>query len=561
LLSWCLAVAVASAIDVEAVVSEELARAMATLAARERSPHHISVTVSDVERLDLSARDGVLAVDERSVSRWLDVDVRVGTPALDSTHPLRGLSAYAADAREPLRVAYAGPGEELALRHALWRELDRGYRTAEERIVLLEANRTVRIEEENPAPDFEPREAVVDRQAVPALVVDREAWQPLLREVSALLDRGPEVYSSEVRLQATRESRTQVDTEGTRLVHGRLHARLGMEATAVADDGERVTLFRAVDVHDPASLPEAQVVLAEAASLVRELESLRTAPRVGSYTGPVILTGRAAAVFFHEVMGHRVEGHRQKQDDEGKTFLDHLGKPVLPAWIDVYDDPGLVRYGEIDLNGHYRYDDEGVPGQRAELVDDGIFRGFLMSRSPLQAFPHSNGHGRRSPGNVSQARMGNTIVEASRTVSSARLEAMLREELRKQQLPFGYVVEEIDGGFTMTGRVMPNAFNVRASVTRRVWADGRPDELVRGIDLVGTPLVAFRSILAADDRPEVFNGTCGAESGWVPVSAVAPAMLFSRLEFQLKEKSSQRPPLLPRPSRQDATTDLGEVSR
>jgi chemotaxis protein histidine kinase CheA len=89
--------------------------------------------------------------------------------------------------------------------------------------------------------------------------------------------------------------------------------------------------------------------------------------------------------------------------------------------------------------------------------------------------------------------------------------------------------------------------DVRASTTWRVYADGRPDELVRGIDLVGTPLVAFDNLIAAGDDPMVFNGTCGAESGWVPVSAVAPSILFRRLEFQLKEKGQDRPPLLAKP--------------
>ena len=114
-------------------------------------------------------------------------------------------------------------------------------------------------------------------------------------------------------------------------------------------------------------------------------------------------------------------------------------------------------------------------------------------------------------------------------------------------LTLGEIVEDIAGGFALTGRMMPNAFNIRAVASWRIYADGRPDELVRGIDLVGTPFVAFSNLIAAGDTPEVFNGTCGAESGWVPVSAVAPPLLFERLEFQLKEKGQDRPPLLDKP--------------
>ena len=112
----------------------------------------------------------------------------------------------------------------------------------------------------------------------------------------------------------------------------------------------------------------------------------------------------------------------------------------------------------------------------------------------------------------------------------------------------------------MTGRVTPNAFNVRASVTHRVYADGRPDEVVRGIDLVGTPLVAFGNVIAAGTERQVFNGSCGAESGWVPVSAVAPSLLISKLEFQLKEKGQERPPLLDKPVPPDDGSAALEVT-
>ncbi len=257
--------------------------------------------------------------------------------------------------------------------------------------------------------------------------------------------------------------------------------------------------------------------------------------------------GRATGVFFHEVLGHRVEGHRQKREDEGHTFADHVGRSVLPEWIDVYDDPTIPVLAGIDLNGHYTYDDEGMRAQRAAIVENGEFQGFLMGRSPIQGFESSNGHGRRSVGNAPVSRMGNTIIEASETVPFEVLKQGLRDQAREQDLEYGILVESIDGGFTLTGRQMPNAFNVRASASWRVFVDGRPDELVRGIDLVGTPFGAFSSIIAAGENPEVFNGFCGAESGWVPVSAVAPPILFERLEFQLKEKAQERPPLLAKP--------------
>ena len=157
------------------------------------------------------------------------------------------------------------------------------------------------------------------------------------------------------------------------------------------------------------------------------------------------------------------------------------------------------------LNGHYRYDQEGSPAQPAVLVEDGVFRGFLMSRSPIEGFSQTNGHGRAQTWRQPVARMANTIVTTTEPRSEAQLRRMMAAELRRQGREWGLIVDEIGGGFTMTGRVMPNAFNVRATYAWKVYADGRPDELIRGIDLVGTPLVALTNVLAAGDESAVFN--------------------------------------------------------
>ena len=555
--------AAALAVDLEAVLTAELDRAMAVLRQQEEAPYYVSLAVRQVESIDISAMEGALRSSTASTRRYLDVDLRTGTPELDSTHTLRGLSSLDDEDRDARLVPFAGPGEELALRYAITKELDEQHRAASERIVLVRGEEAVRVEEEDPAPDFEPRQGQVARTEAPAVNVDVAGWEQALRELSARALRWPEIVESDVRLGVERTTWTQVDTEGARLVHGLVHARVGLRVLAVADDGDRVELYEAVDVHDPARLPDATALARSLDALAARAVALRAAPRAGPYTGPVLLSGRASGVFFHEVMGHRVEGHRQKSDEEGKTFLEYVGKPVLPPWVDVVDDPRVERFGDVDLNGYYLWDDQGVAAAATVLVDDGLFRGFLMGRSPLATAPSSNGHGRRSPGHAATARMGNTMVEVRGGQPEAKLRELLRKEAAAQGLTFAYLVEEIDGGFTMTGRVTPNAFNVRASVTWRVFVDGRPDELVRGIDLVGTPLAAFQGILAAGDTPEVFNGVCGAESGWVPVSAVAPMMLFRRLEMQLKEKDSERPPLLSPPgapagtARLDASTQGG----
>jgi predicted Zn-dependent protease len=122
------------------------------------------------------------------------------------------------------------------------------------------------------------------------------------------------------------------------------------------------------------------------------------------------------------------------------------------------------------------------------------------------------------------------------------------EEIKKQGKTFGLLIDDIAGGFTFTGRGQPQAFQVEPLVVYKVYADGRPDELVRGVDIVGTPLLSLTKIVATGDTTEVFNGYCGAESGSVPVSASAPPMLITEMEVQKKGSSTDRPPVLPPPA-------------
>jgi len=531
---------------VERALVTEMERATQAFAEAGEPPYYLALAVENRQATRVAATAGTLMDSDSTREAFLDVEVRVGTPELDSTHPLRGMSSLRNEGRRRVRL----PIEEqpsYPLHHAVWKELDARWRNAVERIVVVRANQNVKVEEEMVAPDFELREPVNYHQHMHFHQVDVPAWEERLRQVSLRLDDSPQVHGSRAVIELENLRETFVDSEGSRLVHGGSWVRVALSAQATAEDGDELSVSRILSFRGVERLPDEAALNALADEARDLLEARLAAPRAEPYTGPVLLDGKAAAVFFHEVFGHRVEGHRQKLDDEGKTFLEYVGRPILPDFLDVYDDPTIAHLAGEDLNGHYAYDDEGVAAQRAILVEDGIFLGFLMGRSPLPEFQHSNGHGRRSTGRAPTSRMGNTIVEANQTVPRDRMRAMLVEEARAAGLPYGLYVEEIAGGFTMTGRVIPNAFNVRAITTWKIYTDGRPDELVRGIDMVGTPLVAFGNIAAAGDDMRVFNGTCGAESGWVPVSAVSPSLLIRGAEFQLKEKGEDRPPLLPKP--------------
>jgi predicted Zn-dependent protease len=383
--------------------------------------------------------------------------------------------------------------------------------------------------------------------------VDRKLWEDRIRRYTAPFARYGNLYSARATLSAEVETRWYVNSEGTRLQTSRPSYRLSINASTKADDGMNLPRYETFFAARPEEMPSDAVVLARVDRMIADLLALRTAPVVDPYTGPAILSGRAAGVFFHEIFGHRIEGHRQKRVEEGQTFKKQLNEAILPGGFTIYSDPTEERFRGTSLGGYYLYDDEGVRARRVSLVENGVLKAFLMARMPIEGFPQSNGHGRKSPGNAAVSRQANLIVEAAEPVSRESLKRKLLDLVKQQGKPFGLFFEDIQGGFTNTGRSQPNAFNVLPILVYRVYPDGR-EELVRGVDLIGTPLTTFSKIVAADDAPEVFNGVCGAESGWVPVSAVAPGLLVSQIEVQKKQKSQERLPLLPAPLETPAPT-------
>ena len=263
--------------------------------------------------------------------------------------------------------------------------------------------------------------------------------------------------------------------------------------------------------------------------------------------GPVILEGPAAAVFMHEVLGHRLEGHRQKDEKDGQTFRAMVGEKIMPDFLNIMFDPGITRYKGFPLAGYYKYDDQGVPGRKVTAIEQGVLKNFLMSRTPIENFPTSNGHARAQVGVLPVSRQSNLIVETTTPLPTSDLRKHLIKECVKQKKPYGLLFKRVQGGFTMTGRTTPNAFNVMPLEVYKVYANGDPDELVRGVDIIGTPITALTKIINAGDDIAIFNGFCGGESGMVSVGAASPSLLIGEIEIQKKEISQASLPVLQPP--------------
>lgn len=534
-------------------LSAEVQRLTAQFATMEPRPYYLALGVTEAERELIVGEEGALQGEAPSKGRWLSVDLRFGTPELDSTHPLRdGSVDDGGGGGRPFPL-----GDDVrVLRRIVSLEVEQELREARERYERVLADRQVRVEEAKSL-DFAPAPAV--REILPTAnlsALDRKVWRDTIRRASAAFAETGETLDPNVTLSAEAETRWYVDSAGTALREGATRYRVSIVADLLAADGTQVHHFQAFDAATPDGLPRPEALVAEAQEAVARVRTLREAPEQEPYSGPAILSGRASAVFFHEIFGHRVEGQRLKQIADAQTFRTLVGQKILPDFISVADDPSLTRLHGVDLRGHYRFDDEGVRGERVALVDGGTMLGFLESRSPVGTAGKSNGHGRRQPGQRAVARQGNLVVTARDSVDEHTLRERLLIAAKDAGLPYALWIDDIDGGYTFTERDIPNAFQVNVTRARRIWVDGRPDEVVRGIDLIGTPLQTFARIVAAGTQVEVFNGSCGAESGWVPVSAAAPALLVSTIETQRKGKGQERPPLLPPPVAESAEGDV-----
>lgn len=509
-------------------------------------PYFLSYSVADAQTLNISAQFGAITQSTANHTRTADVQVRLGSPTLDNTHGTHRTSALTT---LPLPLTDDRP----AIERSLWFATNRGYGKALDALEKVKTEQQVRAKEEDTSADFSTEKPQVDVVAAkPPTTVDKATWESRLREISAEFRSHPEITYDMAMLQASRETDYFVSSEGAKVAAPNQVARLIVVARTRAADGMDLFRVETFEADTPSHLPDQRAVLQKTEAMAKNLDELRLAPITEPFDGPAILSGRAAAVFFHEVLGHRLEGQRQRGDEEGQTFTKLLGKPILPSFLSVADDPTLASYNGQPLSGHYLFDDEGEPAQRVQLVEDGVLKTFLMSRLPVASFANSNGHGRAETGKMPTGRQGNLIVTSTKAVSDAELREMLKAEAKKQGKAYGLYFEDISSGFAVTTRSSPQAFQVIPLVVYRVYVDGRPDELVRGVSIVGTPQAALSRIVATNDKPDVFNGECGAESGTVPVSAVAPAMLVSEIETQRQAQGTARPPILPAPAINEA---------
>ncbi|HEX2933759.1 MAG TPA: TldD/PmbA family protein [Bacteroidales bacterium] len=516
------------------ILQKELGKIDQTLKKQELPPYFIDFRLNELKTTVIQYSSGNLVRYEiDNHNRVLSIGLRIGNYKEDNTSSQTDMEG-GDQALQNITCQLPLDNDSVAIAQIVRSDVDLAYKNALQQYKALQTNKNAESKKEK-APAFSMEEVSHYYEAPTKMNMGQkelDGWKKTLKDIASLIEQDTNIVISEVILGISNERIYYINNEGSSIVQNRPQYQIQFFAGIRTTDDNIAPLFKSYVVNDLQAFPSYETMIADTREMMNHLNALRNAPIAEPYAGPSIFSNEAAGVIFHEIFGHRIEGQRLRNEYDGQTFLDKQGKKVLDSGLTILFDPTLKEFEGKPLFGSYKYDDQGVKSQPVTIVNKGILVDFLMSRTPIKNHEKSNGHGRAQAGMAPFSRQSNLIVKFSSGETDANLRKMLIKESKKQGKAYGYFIKEVYGGFTNTMVFSPQVFNILPTLVYRVYADGRPDELVRGVNFIGTPLTVFSEIIANGNQYGIFNGFCGAESGSVPVSTVCPQLLIKKIETQ-----------------------------
>lgn len=521
---------------------EEMKNFQKASESQELPPYYISYEITELDDLTIKSSFGSILSHNQSKKAYLDVDLRVGDYQFDNTHPLRNNSFFSSY-RQSFTSLVPTDLNHKSLVNKIWYLTEQAYRKVKKDYLAAKANDTIQADAEDKSADFSVSPTEIAFEVIKKDNFEMEYWAERIRKITLPFKSESKIYRADAQFNAINESRWFVNSEGTKLQHFQKSYYLSLLVVSRAEDGMEIPRHRTFYTKDLTKFPSDKELLTVVHQMIDEVNELRTAPIIKAYSGPAIFSGKASAVLFHEVLGHRVEAQRMKNADDNKTLKHKLNKKILRQDISVVSDPTMSSLEGVELNGHYRFDNQGVKAQSVDIIQQGVLKNFLLSRTLVDGFSQSNGHGRKTVGRNVTARQSNLIVKTTNPHTDKELKEMLIQQVKLQKLDYGLYFDDVQGGFTNTSWGKANSFNVLPIRVYKIYPDGR-EELHRGVDIIGTPLATLEEIKAVGDQYGIFNGSCGAESGLIPAALASPPVYVSKIEIQRKMKSFDRPPIL-----------------
>jgi len=545
-------------------LSDELDRSMTLKLEGLEEPYFIQYSVVDRVVHTIFADTGAVFRSDGSRSRVLSSEVRVGSYELDNTNfgggGRGGFRGRGGGRSNTTRASLPVEDNYLAIRRAIWLATDNNYKRAVENL----SRKRAYLEERNTpdrSADFTKTESVQRIEPKAELQFNREKWESLLRELSGHVHDRFLPQDISLSLIVTVRNKYLVNSDGTRMRRGDIGTVLNVNLGIQADDGERISDDRSYYVRTPDDLPDAKAIQTELDKMAEQLNRTIAAPVLDNYLGPVLFENLAAAQVFHQLLGRGLAGSPspagggQRRGFGGSASLDsYLGRRILPRSFQVYDSPQSDLFPDTFLAGRYRYDDEGVESKRVDLVENGILRQLVMSRTPTKKFSASTGHGRSAGlGGAARAQIGCLFIESNEGVPLRELKQSLLEEAEAQGLEFALKVTALGTGasgsakdgmafFGRFGRG-PGGGLTEPLYAYKVYVEGGREELVRGCQFGQVTLRSLRDIIAAGESQEAYN-QIGATP---PSSIIAPSVIFEELDLTKVEIERDKRPFLKAP--------------
>lgn len=512
-------------------------------------PYFLAYTALETHRLEMQGNFGALERPVEDDSRQIQVEVRTGSREFDDRH----FVGSQGQTYRPVTGALPVEDDYDALRAELWALTDKAYKSAVERLthktVYRESNNILEV-----LPDLseDPVQSSVESLATGPF--EREKWERAIREISGVFRSFPTIQSSSVDLLWRAQHVYFVDSEGRSYVKPGHWFELSMKGATQAADGMIQSDYRQFVWSALDHVPPVDALKTEAEQLARDLTALADAPKVETYLGPVLLEGQAAGEFFNQLLASGLANPREvwveqkwsAQHYKTGALTKRLGLRVIAPIFDVVDDPTRADFRGRPLTGHYKIDEQGIPARRVHLVERGILRDLLMSRSPTRERKFSNGHGRGGFYAPATAVIGNLFVTPTATTSFEKMKRRLREEAKAFGLSHGILIRRI----AEERRRSRDELLARPALVYEVDVETGEERLVRDAAFSAITLRALRDVVAASNEQHVYNlAKPGpfASSATSRSSIVHPSVLLSEMELVETERKPSKPPYLKHP--------------
>jgi predicted Zn-dependent protease len=567
-------------------MKDEMARAKARLelaippSNQPVRPYYIEYRLLDMDIREVVGQFGALMSTNHNRSRIMNVEARVGDYKQDSSN-------FISD--EGFRGFIGSQGtvgidrDYNSLRQDLWIATDQAFKEAVETYSRKQAYLSS-LARQSDIDDFSKAEVVRHLEPLANSDWSGRNWEQEARDSSSALRVFPQIYESRVTYYLVYTTEYLLTSEGTEMRANHSFAAIEAGMNTLADDGTPVNHFYSTYAPKPGDLPGADTVRKALSAAGTELMGMRAAAPASDYTGPVLFEARAGSALLAQVLGPSLSGARppvafQPVVDQLMSSLGgrsdwsgKVGARVLPATVNLVDDPSAKDYKGAPLIGSYSIDEEGVPAEKVTIVDRGMLKDLLMSRRPGPDFGKSNGHGRASFLADPRPTMSNLFLSSTETVSKDEVKKKFLEACKSEKLDYCMVIRQMDnpsisimhqddfsellasfGGNAATDRLPLVVYKVYP-------ADGR-EELVRGARITGFNTRSLRNISAIGNDDFVYNylqnqttgvagtalGAFGNGQNGLPASMVAPSLLFDEVEIRGARGEPKRLPLLPEP--------------